>query len=146
MATLTLLQRRAPRWRTPLLVVLGLLLASALVFLVLPPGKRLIAGPARGAPVTGVTQIQVLGDAQQNHVFAPAVVQVPVGTTLTWTFADTGASGGGEPVPHDVVFAAERSPIQAVGSYQRTFTAPGSYSYVCSLHPFMEGRVEVIAP
>lgn len=146
MTTLSITQPRRRPGRTLLIAATTLITVFALVFFALPPGRRLLAGPARQAPIEGVTRIMVLGDPDQNHIYAPAVVRVPVGTTLTWIFADTGATGGDEPVPHDVVFTDLRSPIQATGDFQRTFTAPGSYSYVCSLHPFMEGRVEVVAP
>jgi plastocyanin len=87
----------------------------------------------------------VRGDPAQNHLFDPPVVQVPAGTSLTWTFADTGANGGEELVPHDVVFDDERSPLLASGTYTRQFDTPGTYRYVCSLHSFMEGVVIVTA-
>jgi plastocyanin len=30
-------------------------------------------------------------------------------------------------------------------TYTQTFTAPGTYPYICSIHPFMHGTVIVIA-
>jgi plastocyanin len=120
-------------------VLIALALATA------PPLRRLLANPAGGAAQQGVTEIVVRGDATQNHLFDPPVVQVPAGTTLTWSFADYGPNGGEAAVPHDVVFVDERSPLITTGSYSRTFDQPGTYRYVCSLHSFMEGRVEVVA-
>jgi plastocyanin len=116
---------------------------TAIALFVSPPGRRLLANPTGAPPVTGVTTIVVRGDAAQNHVFDPPVVAVPAGTTLNWTFVDTGANGGDEPVPHDVVFSDQRSPLLSTGVYSRQFDAPGTYRYVCSLHSFMDGVVIV---
>lgn len=129
-----------------LALVLLVLLAGAGTLFASPVGRRLLANPAGGAIQTDISTIVVRGDPQQNHLFDPPVVQIEAGSTLTWSFADYGRSGGESAVPHDVVFADARSPIQTEGSYSRTFNTPGTYSYVCSLHPFMAGRIEVVAP
>jgi plastocyanin len=59
------------------------------------------------------------------------------GTAVTWTFDDGG-------VEHNVVGDGWQSDVQASGTYQRTFTQPGSYPYACTLHVGMDGRVEVV--
>lgn len=133
-------RRSLARW--PLIVAALLLVTAAALYAALPPVRRFVARPTAAPAITGITTIAVRYDAQQNHVFDPPVVRILAGTTLTWEFADGGASGA-DPARHDVVFAAQRSPIIERGSYQQTFAAPGTYRYVCSLHPFMEGVVEV---
>ncbi len=69
--------------------------------------------------------------------FAPTVVRVPVGATVTWTNADQ--------LPHVVSGVGWGQPVAlSVGStFSRTFTAPGIYPYSCYLHPGMEGAVVV---
>ncbi len=89
------------------------------------------SGPvAPGAPVDSV--------AIRNFAFAPATVTVKVGTTLTWTNSDQD--------PHTVTATggAFRSPTLATGgTYRFTFTKPGRYDYLCTIHPFMTATVVV---
>ena len=76
----------------------------------------------------------------RGNGYAPAHVAVTLGSTVTWTNEDE--------AKHDVVFDGddERSQLLAKGeSYERAFTAAGTYDYVCSVHPSMRGRVTVRA-
>ena len=74
-----------------------------------------------------------------NFAFAPATLTVPVGATVTWTNRDE--------EPHTVVSSdgsTFHSPGMGTGgTYTFTFTNPGSFDYVCSIHPFMHGTVVV---
>jgi amicyanin len=70
--------------------------------------------------------------------FNPATLTVPVGATVTWTNQDE--------EPHTV--AAKDGSFHSPGmdtraTYSFTFTTPGSYEYICSIHPFMTGTVVV---
>ncbi|WP_433195384.1 cupredoxin domain-containing protein [Nocardia sp. CA-107356] len=72
--------------------------------------------------------------------FSPADVTVKVGDTVTWKFKDS--------VPHTVQGIGDRamginSPIFDRGEWSYTFIAPGTYRYLCSLHPQMRGTVTV---
>ena len=74
-----------------------------------------------------------------GDIFAPFLVRVRPGGTVTWRF---GAS------PHNVIFAtAPGAPanIDIVSSVDvsRVFSRPGEYRYDCTIHPGMAGRVEV---
>lgn len=91
-------------------------------------------GPATEAPAnTDLVQIT-------NFAFAPAVITVAAGATVTWTNEDT--------TQHDV-FAPPiglQSPVlNQNDSYAHTFSSPGTYPYICSIHPFMHGTVVVTA-
>ncbi len=90
-------------------------------------------GAARAAaPGAGVTI--------DNFSFAPMQVTVPVGATVTWTNNDD--------IPHTVraVDGSFHSPaLDSDERYSFTFTKPGVYSYFCSLHPKMVGKVVVKA-
>jgi plastocyanin len=73
--------------------------------------------------------------------FNPAVVTVPVGTTVDWKWEDNG-------IAHDVVSVGPgplHSALQATGDYDYRFSTPGTYHYQCSVHPFMLGTIVVQA-
>jgi len=76
--------------------------------------------------------------AIDNFAFAPQVIVVAPGTTVTWTNADED--------PHTVT-ATDKSFHSAAmdtnESYSFTFARPGEYAYFCSLHPHMTGKVIV---
>ena len=74
-----------------------------------------------------------------NYKFAPDVLTIPAGTTVTWTNKDE--------VPHTVMSSDKRfqgsGALDTGDTYSYTFTTPGSYEYFCTLHPFMKGKVVV---
>lgn len=73
-----------------------------------------------------------------NFDFSPMTVTVAAGTTVTWTNADD--------IPHTVRAvdgAFHSKPMDSADSYSFTFTRPGVYSYFCSIHPKMVGKVIV---
>lgn len=62
-----------------------------------------------------------------DNSYSPSATTVAPGTTVTWTWAAS--------AEHAVTFGdGPRSPIQASGTYQRTFPAAGSFPYRCSIH------------
>jgi len=73
-----------------------------------------------------------------NFSFGPETIKVSVGTTVTWTNRDD--------IPHTVVstdgvFKSKVRDTDEKFSY--TFTKAGTYSYFCSVHPKMTGKVVV---
>lgn len=90
-----------------------------------------------GAPAAPVTGNAV---AIKNFAFSPATLKVKVGTTVTWTNQDTDA--------HTVTSAGSGGPLHSAAlathaTYSYTFTKPGTYAYLCTIHPFMTATVEV---
>jgi plastocyanin len=91
-----------------------------------------------GAATTTTTtggQYQVVID---SFAFTPAELTVPVGATVTWV-NHHGAR-------HDVVANDGSFTSRLFGqgeSFSFTFTTPGDYPYVCSIHPGMEGTIIV---
>jgi plastocyanin len=77
--------------------------------------------------------------AIQNFAFSPATVTVKSGTTITWTNRDSDA--------HTVTAmpaGSFHSPTLNTGqSFQYTFTTPGRFDYLCTIHPFMTATVVV---
>ena len=73
----------------------------------------------------------------RNNSFDPSATTVAVGTTVNWSWAQ-GATD------HNVTFAdGQKSATQATGSYSRTFSSAGTFSYNCTIHPGMNGSVTV---
>ena len=93
---------------------------------------------ASGAAATAVTRPQVV--QIRNFAFAPAVLTVSAGTTVTWR--------NGDDDPHTIV-ASDHSfrsgALSTNGAYSFTFRRAGEYVYFCSLHPHMVARVVVRA-
>lgn len=72
-----------------------------------------------------------------NFSFVPKEITVTEGTTVTWVNHDD--------VPHTVVSggAFRSRALDTDDTFAFTFTKAGSYSYFCSVHPMMVGRVMV---
>ena len=75
-----------------------------------------------------------------EFMFAPTAMTVPVGTTVHWKNLD------GE--PHtvrsvDATFASNA--LDQNDSFAFKFDKPGTYRYVCSIHPQMVGTIVVKA-
>ncbi|MFD0632144.1 cupredoxin family copper-binding protein [Catenulispora yoronensis] len=75
-----------------------------------------------------------------GFAFAPAALTVKVGTTVTWTNKDSDA--------HTVTSQGSGGPLQSKAladgeSFSYTFTTPGTYAYLCTIHPFMTATVTV---
>lgn len=71
--------------------------------------------------------------------FLPQVLEIPVGTTLTWTNLDI--------IPHNITadagsFGSENLTRDQTFSY--TFEQAGTFTYVCTLHLSMTGTVTVV--
>ena len=89
-------------------------------------GVALAAGPA-------ATAVDI-----DNFTFSPPTITVAAGTTVKWTNDDD--------IPH-TVRAVDGSfhskAMDTSDTYSFTFAKPGVYSYFCSLHPKMVGKVIV---
>lgn len=75
-----------------------------------------------------------------NFAFAPQVLTVTAGDSITWTNQDE--------APHTVTTTsaprAISSPMLSKGqSFTFRFTVPGTYSYYCAVHPDMRAQVVV---
>lgn len=76
---------------------------------------------------------------QNTHdPFDPEAIEVPLGTSVTWTNNDT--------VVHtitDFKNTFDSGMIKAHGTWSYTFKDKGNFNYFCSLHPWMKGSVSV---
>src|ERR671912_1242452 len=91
-------------------------------------------------PETQTTAQEVPADATMvviaNLAFDPAAITVLTGTTVAWTNDDA--------VPHTVTSTDgvfDSGIFDPGGSFSFTFNEPGSFPYICQLHPQMRGTV-----
>jgi plastocyanin len=73
-----------------------------------------------------------------NFSFSPKEMTVAKGTTVTWVNRDD--------VPHTVVSPDKKFRSKALDTddeFSFTFTDTGTYSYFCSVHPVMTGKIIV---
>jgi plastocyanin len=75
----------------------------------------------------------------KSYSFQPATLSVPAGTTVTWHNQDNAQ----HTVTSDIKGLFDSGAIAAGKKFTYTFTAPGSYSYHCSIHPGMKGTIVV---
>jgi plastocyanin len=95
-------------------------------------GSDTPTGPATGGSSNAVT----VG----NNFFSPANLSVAPGATVTWNW-DMGDT------LHQIAFTdnAPGSAKQSSGTFQRTFSTAGTYSYFCTVHgaQLMSGTITV---
>jgi len=95
------------------------------------------ASSANGSvPLSGEAPVDIV-----NFEFKPQKVMVKPGTKVTWTNRDTAI--------HDIKdtssLATPQSKDLAKGdTFSITYAQPGSYSYICGIHQYMMGTVEVV--
>jgi plastocyanin len=76
--------------------------------------------------------------AIQNYAFSPSTLTIQKGANVTWTNYDS--------VQHHVVSdsSAFSSPLLNKGdTYTHQFNNTGSFSYICSINPYMKGTIVV---
>jgi glucose/arabinose dehydrogenase/plastocyanin len=108
-------------------------------------GAASATASASAATAGEVVEITVGTDATANE-FDPTEVSVPAGATVRLTFENQSAN-----VPHNLTFgdpinAATATTVAPGESETIEFTAPsepGEYTFVCTLHPGMEGVLTV---
>jgi plastocyanin len=91
-------------------------------------------------------QVAATGSAEiviQNFHFLPPTLAVAAGTAVTWSNHDE--------EPHNVVNAPDAGQprifrsqaIDGGDKYTFVFDKPGTYKYICAVHPHMQGTVIV---
>jgi plastocyanin len=94
-----------------------------------------LATAAMAAPLAeGATKTVTV----KNFKFSPATVSVKKGDTVKWSFKK-------DPAPHNVKGKGgikSKSRI-TTGTYSKRFTKKGTFSYICTIHPNMKGKVRV---
>ena len=92
--------------------------------------------PPAGGPLSGQAPVRII-----NFEFKPKKVVVKPGTKVTWTNDDTNIHDVKDTSP----LATPVSPEMSKGdTFSITYAEPGNYSYICAIHPYMIGTVEVV--
>ena len=99
-----------------------------------PPTSAPSVTPATATPaIVDGTPVAIAGFA-----FTPATLTITVGDTVTWT--------NGDGAPHTATAkdgSFDSGTLLRGASFSHTFTAAGSFSYVCKVHPSMTATVIV---
>jgi plastocyanin len=106
----------------------AVVLIAAIVFLARASSVSVSAQQAAATPDVTI----------DNFSFGPATLTVAAGTKVIWTNRDD--------IPHTVVSTEGAFKSKAVDTDEKfsyTFAKPGTYSYFCSVHPKMTGKVVV---
>jgi nitrite reductase (NO-forming) len=98
-----------------------------------------------GTDPTTVTMVQGAQDPNNKQFFSPREVTVSPGSTVTWKNEDTTthtAYSGKAPTPvgkFDTSFVGRGESSKPI-----TMPAePGDYSFFCTIHPWMTGKIKV---
>jgi plastocyanin len=98
-----------------------------------------ILAVAIGLAQDGAVQAaQTIGISAQNFMFSPATITVKAGATVSWVNHDE--------EPHTIFSDAglfRSSALDTNDSFSYTFDKPGTYHYVCTIHPRMMGTIIV---
>jgi plastocyanin len=73
-----------------------------------------------------------------NFTFTPATLSVTAGTTVTWKNEDDSPHRIGD---KDGTFKS--AALDTDDTFSHTFAKPGVYPYVCTIHPYMTGKIIV---
>ena len=120
----------APR-RRRMTLLLGAVGVTALLAAALP--ELTAAGAAAVTAAASPATVDI-----DNFAFTPAALTVTAGTTVTWKNEDDS--------PHrigDKNGTFKSAALDTDDSFSHTFAAPGEYPYICTIHPYMVGKIIV---
>ena len=112
-------------------LVLGAVGMSAVLATAVP--ELTAAGEAVVAAATNTATVNI-----DNFAFAPATLTVTAGATVTWKNEDDS--------PHrigDKNGTFKSAALDTDDTFSHTFAAPGEYPYICTIHPYMVGKIIV---
>ncbi|MFL5836736.1 MAG: plastocyanin/azurin family copper-binding protein [Solirubrobacteraceae bacterium] len=75
------------------------------------------------------------GVSVKDNFFSPKSLSVSKRSTVKWSWKGQ--------APHNVTFRTVHSPTKRSGSYSLKFNRAGSFSYRCTIHPGMTGKIRV---
>ncbi len=80
------------------------------------------------------------GDTISDFKFTPATITIQAGDTITWTNV-----GPSEHTATASNGSFNTGILKKGQSASHTFTQPGTYAYICTIHPWMHGTIVVLA-
>ena len=112
-------------------LVVGAVAVTGLLAAALP--ELTAAGEAVVAAAASAPTVKI-----DNFTFAPATLTVTAGTTVTWKNEDDS--------PHrigDKKGTFKSAALDTDDTFSHIFAAPGEYPYICTIHPYMVGKILV---
>jgi plastocyanin len=99
--------------------------------------------PGGSNPVVNGTTVSLM----DNNSFSPSNLGISAGQTVIWKWGQCTGDGYSTCTSHNVTFddgTNIHSETQSSGEFSRTFAAPGTYKYHCTIHgASMAGQVVV---
>ncbi|HEU4783313.1 MAG TPA: plastocyanin/azurin family copper-binding protein [Ktedonobacterales bacterium] len=146
MNNLTLTKARGIPWWSGILLAGILLLAGCGTTTSGGTNANTATAPTSTAAPAGTTsynssvaQVKI-SETNDKYGFAPATLTVAKGTRVEWSNASdaphTVTSDSGTTLASNII-----SP--SGGTFDFTFTQPGTYTYHCTVHPYMKGSIVV---
>jgi plastocyanin len=114
-------------------LLLGAVGVTSLLAVALP--ELTAAGEAVSAAAASPAAVKI-----DNFAFTPATLTITAGTTVTWKNEDDS--------PHrigDKNGTFKSAALDTDNTFSHTFAAPGEYPYICTIHPYMAGKIIVKA-
>lgn len=71
----------------------------------------------------------------KDNFFTPSTKSVKKGSTVKWIWKGSN--------PHNVTGSGFKSSTMSSGSFSKKFTKRGSFSYRCTIHAGMNGKIKV---
>ena len=108
-------------------------IAAVAILILMASGSRISAPAAAQETKPAETAVKI-----DNFIFSPNPLTVPAGTTIRWTNRDD--------IPHNVVSddkSFKSKVLDTDETFAYTFAKPGTYTYFCSIHPKMTGKIVV---
>src|ERR1051326_5693381 len=106
---------------------------AAVAILIAATAGRPSSAPAAAQQKASGTAVKI-----DNFTFAPVALTIHAGETVRWTNHDD--------LPHNVVSedkSFKSKTLDTDENFSYTFSKPGTYTYYCSIHPRMTGKVVV---
>ncbi len=97
-------------------------------------GAGTATGGGAGAAAPRAAKVEIV-----EFAFVPKTTTIQAGGKVTWLNQDAAAHTASADDGFFDTGTLNEGKLQA-----ETFERPGTYSYICEFHPFMEGRVEVV--
>jgi len=102
--------------------------------------KSILASLMLAALMANANAGDVVEVSIEKMKFIPKIIKIKRGDTVKWVNNEKRGD-------HNIAFEKENLPESdrffPGESWQRTFEKPGSYPYICGIHPEMTGVVEV---
>ena len=92
----------------------------------------------QGADNSGGANVRSQQVKMVDYTFSPETVTIAAGGKITWINEDQ--------APHDATADDESFATETLNAGQQgsvTFKEPGTYTYICTIHPTMTGTIEV---